>query len=173
MSEQEEGALPSMSGLELRYTTVEDAKPLKEWLLEPNVLHAFPMVDEAEVDDAVKHWIGFSKYRCSLTAVLNGEVAGIATLCLMPYRKLAHQCLLSIVVGEKFRGQGIGTVLMNNVLFLAKDHFKIEVVYLEVYEHNPAISLYKRFGFREIGFQKHFMKEGDSYVGKVIMERIL
>lgn len=160
-------------GLELRYTTPEDAAFLREWLAEPGILTAFPMADPPEVEDSIKHWISFSKYKSSLTATLDDKPCGIATLCLMPYRKLAHQCLLSIIVAKEQRNRGIGTVLMNNLIHLAKNYFRMEVLYLEVYEGNPAISLYRRFGFREVGFQKHFMKEDGNYVGKITMERVL
>lgn len=172
MSDQDQAAA-APEGVELRYSVLEDGVGLKEWLLEPGILKAFPMIDEPEVDDAVKHWIGFAKYKCSLTATYNGQACGIATLCLMPYKKLAHHCLLSIIVGGGQRGRGVGTLLMNNILHLAKQYFRLEVIYLEVYEGNPAVRLYKRFGFREIGLQKHFMKENGEYIGKVIMERIL
>jgi RimJ/RimL family protein N-acetyltransferase len=163
----------TVQGVELRYTVPEDAAPLKEWLLEPGVLKAFPMQDPLEVEDSVKHWIGFSKYKSSLTATLEGKAVGLATLCLMPYRKLAHQCLVSIIVSQEVRGKGVGTLLMNNLIHLAKEYFGIGVLYLEVYEGNRAISLYRRFGFREVGFQKHFMKEDGEYIGKIVMERIL
>src|ERR1700733_4045094 len=168
-----EEPVPKISGLELRYTILEDAEPLKVWLQEPGILHGFPMQDPPEVEDSVRHWIGFSKYKSSLTATIDGKPVGLATLCLMPYRKLAHQCLLSIIVSQEARGKGVGTVLMNNLIHLAKAYFGIEVLYLEVYEGNRAISLYHRFGFREVGFQKHFIKENGDYVGKVVMERIL
>lgn len=170
---QQQEALPQIEGLQLRYTILEDADYLKTWLQEPGILRGFPMQDPLEVDDSVKHWIGFSKYKSSLTATLDGKPVGIATLCLMPYRKLAHQCLLSIIVSEEVRGKGVGTLLLNNLIHLAKAYFGIEVLYLEVYEGNRATSLYHRFGFREVGFQKHFMKEDGEYVGKVVMERIL
>lgn len=159
--------------IELRYTVQEDIDPLREWLMEPGILKAFPMIDLPEVEDSIKHWIGFSRYRSSLTATHNGKPCGIATLCLMPYRKLIHQCLISIIVDKDFRNKGVGTLLLNNLIHLAKKFFKIEVLYLEVYEGNPAISLYRRFGFRECGFQKHFMKEDGQYIGKIIMEKIL
>lgn len=170
---KEESGLPEMPGLEVRYTMPEDAGPLKEWLSEPGILRGFPMADPPEIEDSVKHWIGFSKYKSSLTATLNGEAVGLATLCLMPYRKLAHQCLLSIIVSKEVRGKGVGTVLMNNLLYLAKDFFGIEVIYLEVYEGNRAVSLYKRFGFKTVGRQQYFMKENGEYIGKIIMERVL
>lgn len=161
------------SGVEVRYTAMDDAPYLKVWLEEPGILAGFPMADPPEVEDSVRHWIGFSKYKSSLTAVVDGKPVGIATLCLMPYRKLAHQCLLSIIVSQEARGKGVGTILMNNLMKLAQDSFGIEVIYLEVYEDNRAITLYERFGFREIGFQKYFMKEDGAYIGKIIMERIL
>lgn len=159
--------------VEIRYTISDDSEPLKQWLLEPGVLRGFPMADDREVEDSVKHWIGFAKYKSSLTATIDGQAVGIATLCLMPYKKLAHQCLVSIIVSEEVRGKGVGTQLLNNLIHLAKNYFGIEVLYLEVYEGNRAITLYERFGFREIGLQKHFMKDEGEYIGKVIMERIL
>ncbi|MCP5469112.1 MAG: GNAT family N-acetyltransferase [Chlamydiales bacterium] len=159
--------------LDLRYTTLEDGEYLNEWLLQPGVLAGFPMADEQEVEDSVKHWIGFSRYKSSLTVTHEEEPIGLATLCLMPYKKLAHQCLLSIIVSEEWRNKGVGTLLMNNILHLAKEYFAMDVVYLEVYQDNPAISLYHRFGFKKVGEQKHFMKENGKYIGKVVMERVL
>lgn len=168
-----EEKLPKIEGLELRYTREEDLVSLEEWLMEPGVLKAFPMGDEREVKDAVKYWIGFAKYKASITALFENEPCGIATLCLMPYQKISHQCLVSIIVTEKMRGKGVGTILMNNLIHLAKNYFHLEVLYLEVYEGNAAISLYRRFGFKEVGAQPCFMKEEGKYVSKVIMERIL
>lgn len=162
-----------IEGLELRYTLAEDAANLQQWLEQPGVLHAFPMADPLEVSDSVKHWISFHKYKSSLTALIDGKPCGIATICLMPYRKLAHQCLISIIVDEAYRNRGVGTLLLNNLIHLAKNYFRIEVLYLEVYEGNPAVSLYKRFGFVEVGCQKYFMKENDEYIAKIIMERVL
>lgn len=164
---------PEVPGVELRYTIAEDAEPLRQWLLEPGILRGFPMGDQNEVDDSVKHWISYSKYKSSLTATIDKKAIGLATLCLMPYRKLAHQCLVSIIVGGEARNKGVGTLLLNNLLYLAKDFFAIEVLYLEVYEDNPAISLYRRFGFKEVGIQKYFMKDEGEYIGKIIMERVL
>lgn len=157
----------------VRYTEMEDAPHLREWLSEPGVLKWFPMGDPPEVEDAIRHWIGFSRYKCSLTAVANGVPCGLTTLYLMPYRKVAHQCLFSIIVDKAHRGKGVGTLLLNNLIHLAKEQFRLEVLYLEVYEGNPAISLYRKFGFKEVGFQQYFIKEDGKYLGKTIMERLI
>lgn len=95
-------------GVEVRYTELDDAKYLKEWLVDPSVKHWFPMADEVEIDDAVMRWIAFHRYKCSLTITKDGIPCGIATLYLQPYRKLAHQCEFGIIVGTHYRNIGIG-----------------------------------------------------------------
>lgn len=160
--------------VELRYSDLSDGKYLKQWLLDPTVSRWFPMYDEMEIDDAVARWIGFSRYKCSLTAVKNGIPCGVCTLYLQPYRKLAHQCEFGIIVAPEERGKGVGTLLINNLMHLAKENFHIELLHLQVYAENPAIHLYHRLGFREFGRQTHWIKENDGfYVGRVFMERFL
>lgn len=160
--------------LEIRYTEPGDAQYLKEWLSDPEVNRWFPMADAVEIDDAVQRWIGFYRYRCSLTAVLDGMPCGLTTLYLQPYRKLAHQCEFGIIVGQKYRGYGVGSELLKNAMHLAKEHFKIELMHLQVYSENPAIRLYQRFGFKEFGRQDAWIKElNGEYTGRVFMERYL
>lgn len=162
------------SEIKIRYSDLSDGKYLKEWLCDPEVGRWFPMDDKVEIDDAVNRWIGFSRYKCSLTAEKNGEPCGLTTLYLQPYRKLAHQCEFGIIVGREFRGQGIGTQLLKNLIHLAKDQFKIELLHLQVYSENPAIHLYTRMGFKEFGRQPNWIKERDgTYTGRVFMEKFL
>jgi putative acetyltransferase len=161
------------AGVETRYTEPGDAKYLKEWLLETGTMRWFPMEDEIEIDDAVMRWIAFYRYKCSLTILKDGIPCGIATLYLQPYRKLAHQCEFGIIVGDKYRNMGIGSYLMSSIMHLAKEKFKITLIHLQVYAENPAMNLYRRFGFKEFGRQNEWIKEKDRYVGRVFMERFL
>ncbi len=160
---------------EIRYTQEGDGAYLLDWLRDPAIIRWFPMMNTSpELDDAVRHWIGYWRYGSSLTAVDDEIPCGICTINLMPYRKMMHQGLISIIVEEGHRGKGIGTMLLNNILALAIDRFHMTHLYLEVYEGNPAINLYRRFGFKEVGSQDHFLREADgTYVKKIIMERAL
>lgn len=172
MSQEKQEA--SLKDVEIRYTEPGDAKYLREWLHEPGVLRWFPMFDDVEIDDAVTRWIGFYRYRCSLTAVKNNVPCGIATLYLQPYRKLAHQCEFGIIVGDGYRNLGIGAFLINSLAHLAKDTFKIELLHLQVYADNPAKRLYERLGFKTFGEQSRWIKELDgSFVGRTFMEKNL
>jgi RimJ/RimL family protein N-acetyltransferase len=172
----------AIDGLEIRYSQLEDGKYLKEWLSKPSVERAFPMADIAEVEDATARWISFARYRCSLTATINGVPCGIATLYLQPYRKLVHQCEFGIVIGDEYRNMGIGTQLLNSLMHLAKERFKIELLHLQVYAENPAIHLYTKLGFETFGVQTHWIKESSTselgeekveYIGRVFMQRFL
>lgn len=159
--------------IEIRYTEPGDAVYLKEWLMDKSVANLFPMCDEAEVTDAVSRWISFCRYKCSLTAVVHGVPCGLATLYLQPYRRLAHQCEMGIIVGAQYRNRGIGTELMNNLIYLAKETFHIELLHLQVTAENPAIRMYERFGFKEFGRQIQWLKDNGRYGARVFMERLI
>lgn len=164
----------SSLNIQVRYTEPSDAKHLKRWLLDPDVKRWFPMNDEVEIDDAVNRWIGFSRYRCSLTGVYKDTPVGLTTLYLQPYRKLAHQCEFGIIIAPEYRGQRVGTEMLNNLIHLAKEKFRIELLHLQVYQGNPAIEMYKKFGFKEFGMQSKWIKEADGqYTGRVFMERMI
>lgn len=158
----------------IRPTEEKDAGPLHAWFSKGDILQWFPMLDELEIEDAVRIWMAYAKIGASLTAELNQEPVGLALLYVQPYQKLAHQCLLSIIVSPDHRGQGIGKKLMQALMQHGKEKFHLEMLHLEVYDGNPAIHLYRKMGFTEFGAQKHFIKEGQgAYRGKVLMEKIL
>jgi putative acetyltransferase len=160
--------------IDIRYTELSDGKYLKEWLMQKDIGRWFPMLGEVEVEDAVNRWLSFSRYKCSLTAVLDGVPIGLTTLYLNPYKKISHQCEFGIIVGKDYRGQGVGTDLLKNLIHLAKDYFNIELLHLQVYDQNPAIGLYEKFGFKEFGRQTHWIKEGENlYQARIFMEKFL
>ena len=104
---------------------------------------------------------------------MDGKPVGAALLYIQPYKKLAHQCLFSIIIDEVYRGKGIGTELLQALMKLGKEKFHLELLHLEVYEGNPAIGLYRKLGFTEFGGQKHFIKDKNEYIGKILMQKKL
>lgn len=171
MSDEESSGIP---GVEIRFTELTDGKYLREWLLDPNVNRWFPMADQLESEDATNRWIGFARWRCSLTATRDGVPIGLCTLYLQPYRKLAHQCEFGIIVSDQERGKGVGTFLLQSAMALAQETFKIELLHLQVYAGNPAVRLYERLGFKEFGRQDEWIKENDgSFTARIFMERTL
>ncbi len=159
--------------LTVRFAEESDQAHLIEWLLQPGVLQWFPLADLREIEDAARIWISYWKHKAVLVALWDGVPCGIVNLYLQPYSKMAHQCLLAIIVDEKYRNKGVGTRLLQDLMKLAKERFQLEFLHLEVYDGNPAIHLYKRLGFEQYGFQKHFIKEQGRYIGKILMQKYL
>lgn len=165
--------MEDLPGYNIRYTYVTDTFYLKKWLAHPGMLHWFPIDEEKEVQDAVACWIGFSKYSCSLTATLDGVPCAIGTLFLMPYRKVAHHCLFKVIVDPAHQRKGIGSSLVKNLKHLAKNYFHLELIHIEVFEDNPLIPILLKLDFHEIARQEKFVKEGDTYLARVLLESYL
>lgn len=118
-----------------------------------------------------KNWIGFSRFGASLTALYKEKPVGIATLFLMPYRKLIHHALMYFIVSPSETGHGFGTSLARNITHLGKVYFRFEKVHVEVYEGCPAIPLLKKGGYEEVVRQERFVKEGEGrYLARILLE---
>lgn len=157
----------------IRPADLSDHQYLVQWLSQPGVLRGFPLTDVREIEDAARIWLSYMKFGAVLTAVYDGIPCGIANLYIQPYKKLAHQALFAIVIDESFRGKGIGTRLLSELFELAKDKFHMEFIHLEVYEGNPAIRLYERFGFVQYGVHHRFIKDDEGYKSKIMMQKKL
>ena len=145
---------------------------LSEYLMDPSVLDFFPMSNMTEVQEAMKIWLFYARKGQAYTIEVNHKPAGMAILYVNTFKKLAKQSLFAIVIGEKYRGKGIGTKLMQYLMKEAKHKYGIINLHLEMYEGNPAYSLYKRLGFKDYGVHDKFMKEqmGDKKKKKLMME---
>jgi ribosomal protein S18 acetylase RimI-like enzyme len=159
-----------LPGFDIRYTYLTDTFYLKRWLNHPGMLHWFPMSDEKEIEDAVQCWMGFCRYSSSLTATLQGVPCGMGTLFLMPYQKVSHHSLFKLIVDPEHQRKGIGTSLVRNLKHLAKNYFQLELIHTEVFEKNPLISLLQKLEFTEFGYQENYVKEGDHYLARVLLE---
>lgn len=160
--------------VQIRFSDESIADHLQEWFEQPGVLRWYPCQEKKEIEDTIKMLVGFTRWKCALTAFVDNKPVGFAILYLHAYKKVAHQCLFGMIVDEKYRNRGIGTQLLLNLMELGKKNFNLEVLYLEVFEGNPAISLYRRLGFREVGYHPYWLKEDDGkYRSKIVMEKVL
>jgi len=159
---------------EIRYSKLDEDIYLKQWMEEDEVKRWYPVSTEVDIDDMTKNWIGFARFGASLTAFYKGEAVGIATLFLMPYRKLIHHAMVYFIVNPKFYSRGVGTSLVRNISHLGATGFRLEKVYLEIYDGCPALSLLQKNGFEIIFRQAHFVKEGeDRYLGRIVLENVM
>lgn len=70
--------------------------------------------------------------------------------------------LLTLAVGRKWRGKGIGAAIMR-AAFEDLPTSSVRRVFLEVEEGNaPALALYRRLGFTQIGTRKAYYPKPDG-----------
>ena len=156
---------------DVRYSTLADESFLREWILTPAMRKWYPPSSDADVEGFVRNWIGFSRYKCSLTAVYNGEPVGVATLFLMPYIKVAHLCMLYIAVDPRMQRKGVGESLLKNIRNLSKTKFgRLESMHAEVFEDSPLIGLLQKQGFRKIIRQDNYVKLPEGFRAREIFE---
>jgi len=162
-----------MEDLDIRYSFLSDGQYLRKWLKNEETMKWYPCSNIKEMEDIAENWIGFSKFRASLTAVYKDEICGIGTLFLMPYKKVSHQSIFYMIVGEEFRRRGIGSSLLKNVINLAKNYFYFESIYAEVFEKAPIIGLLEKFEFDPIVYQDNYVKQDDKYMGRILYQKFL
>lgn len=159
-----------MEGFDIRFSELDDQAYLSAWLSFPNACDDFPF-NEEEKEDSLKNWIGFSKFKASLTGTLNNVPCAVGTLFLMPYKKVAHQCSFYLIVDPEHRRKGIGTSMVRNLLHLAKTRFKLEGMHAELFLPCNLETILERLDFRTFARQEDFVKlESGNYRPRLLME---
>ena len=98
-----------------------------------------------------------------LAAYVDGEHAGNCSLMSKgSFSRYRHRCEVAVALYRKFHGAGIGEIMLQTVLDVAKK-IGYEQAELEVVSGNEgAISLYKKLGFEQYGCLPHNMKYSDG-----------
>lgn len=157
------------SSLDIRYSELADGAHLKKWLSNPGDLLWYPPNTPKEIEEFAKNWIGFSKYRSSLTATIEKVPVGIGTLYLMPYKKVSHHTMFYMIVDPKHRKKGVGSSLLKNLLHLAKTYFSIESVHVEIFEGSPLTSLLRKKNFEPFARQENYVKTQSGYMHRILL----
>lgn len=110
-----------------------------------------------------------------IVAVHEGKIAGFIELMNGKLRRTRHAGMLSIFIAKEYRGDGIGSMLMEELVRWAEKDQLIEKLTLAVFSVNErAIALYKKFGFETEGVCSRDMKLGDgTYIDSILMYRFV
>lgn len=109
-----------------------------------------------------------------LVACVDDEVVGQLSLHTFPnHPRRRHAAQIGMAVRDDWQGKGVGTALMQAAVDLAEKWLNIERLELEVYTDNePAIKLYKKFGFVVEGTASRFAFRDGEYVDSYYMARL-
>ena len=109
------------------------------------------------------------KKRISLLAIYNGKIIGNGGVDRKESRQ-KHIGELDISVSKEFRDEGVGSVLMEELITLAKNFLKLKILFLRVFGNNKrGIYFYGKLGFRECGRIPKAVFYKGKYEDEVIM----
>ncbi len=154
---------------DIRFSEMDDQPYLEKWFLDPAVCDDFPFGFE-ERTDSLKNWLGFSRFKASLTGTINNIPCAIGTLFLMPYKKVAHHCSFYLIVDPDHRRKGVGTSMVRNLLHLAKTRFRLESVDVEVYELNKLLSILQKLHFEPFARQENYLSVEGCSRARILLE---
>lgn len=110
-----------------------------------------------------------------IVAEIDGEVVGLIVFRSKSTIRLAHTGSFTAMVKKEYRNQGIGKLLIKELLSWAEQNPLIEKVSLGVLSTNQrAIELYKSMGFVEEGRKiKEVKFSEDLYVDDILMYKLV
>jgi len=105
-----------------------------------------------------------------LLAFVNNQLAGVSDIELKN-KVVSHQGSFGIIIDKNFRGDGVGGILMDNVIKEAKEKFKsLKIIDFDVFGDNIiAQNLYKKMGFKKYGLLPKGIKHRDKFVDQILM----
>ncbi|WP_299433899.1 GNAT family N-acetyltransferase [uncultured Aquimarina sp.] len=107
-----------------------------------------------------------------LLAVSEDAIIGNIDLSGSWRKKMQHTAVIGMGVHTQWQNQGIGTLLLQNVLDWAQENQILKTIWLEVYASNTSgIALYKKMNFKKSGVIPNFFIEKGMFVDKIIMSR--
>jgi putative acetyltransferase len=109
-----------------------------------------------------------------LLACARTDVIGEMTLITFPSRpRRKHAASVFMAVRDDWQGRGAGTALMQAAIDLADNWLALIRLELEVYTDNePALRLYRRFGFVVEATHRQFGFRAGQYVDTYAMARL-
>ncbi|WP_246197224.1 GNAT family N-acetyltransferase [Cytobacillus depressus] len=110
-----------------------------------------------------------------IVAEINGEVVGWIVFLSQYRKRLSHTGSFGMMISKRYRGMGIGKMLIRALLDWAEKNPLIEKVCLGVFSTNHrAISLYKSMGFVEEGRKiKEIKINENEYVDDILMYKFV
>lgn len=105
-----------------------------------------------------------------LVTISGKEIIGFISFDNWDTRRTSHTGLFSVFIKKKWRGKGIGKILVGGMLDWAKENPMIRKISLYVFSTNKnAIALYKKLGFRQEGRFLNDMIIDGKFVHSVAM----
>jgi len=121
-----------------------------------------------------KGWLSNLQNLVSIVAVYGDKIVGHAQIFKFPHPRLKATGDMIIYLHQGFHSVGLGTAMLSKLIELAKKGGLHRIGLTVVADNEPAINLYKKFGFRIEGVKKEaYFGEDEKYHDEIVMGLIL
>lgn len=102
------------------------------------------------------------------------KIVGEIDITIKNFARIKHNGMLTIGILPEYQNQGLGSLFMDQALKFAHER-ELRRIELSVFASNqPALALYKKYGFVVEGLRKNFLRRDDgSFEDDVIMAKYL
>ncbi|MBI2011969.1 GNAT family N-acetyltransferase [Candidatus Daviesbacteria bacterium] len=165
----------------IRYPTMDDLLPMLNFINTISVEQTFvrPQGEQftlEQEEDYLKDQLEKieAKKVVKLIAFIDGKFVGTADI-FMKAQVESHVGVFGIIVANGYRSEGIGRLLMENVIKESlKEMPQLRIVELSVFANNPlALDFYKKMGFIEFGRLPEGVLHRGQYVDHIYMYKKL
>ena len=165
----------------IREAEVEDAAALVSFLNRVSVETDFTSLDGDGILLTSEEMAIFLNKQASwdnqitLLALLNDEIAGIVNITADQHQRVRHIGDLFIVIGKRYWNNGLGSLLLEEVVEWAQASGILRRLQLTVQTRNQAaVHLYQKYGFAIEGRQERgaYIEEGE-FIDVYLMGRLI
>jgi len=112
-------------------------------------------------------WFSTTDMRSYIAVDDDGHNVGV--LSLSHIDPIARKCEFSIMIIPEYRNHGYGKKALWELLLHAFSDLNMEQVYSDVFEHNPALLKYEKWGFKIYGKLPNWYYKNGEYIDSIII----
>ena len=154
--------------------TIERMKP-EDWISVARIYREGIDTKEATFEQSVpsyEYWASAHLSDFSLVAKNNGDILGWVALSPESSRRVYRGVAeVSLYVGEKYRGLGVGSALMEAIIDMSEQKGIWTLQGVSFPENTASMALQKRFGFRMVGTREKLGCQEGRWRDVVLTER--
>lgn len=169
--------LKSGQQLILRKPIMEDAEKLIEYLNliggeSENLLFGkdefnFTIEQEKEYIKSINNDIN----TLMILGLVNNNIVSCANISSPSKERISHNSEVAVSVKKEYWRNGIGNVVMEELIRVAREHDIIKNISLGVNASNKnAITMYEKFGFEKVGVHKDYFNVSGNYDDEILMD---
>jgi L-amino acid N-acyltransferase YncA len=165
----------TMPEIQLRFATEDDAAAVCAIYNQGIEERVATLETERRNPEERRQWLAARGARHPvIVADRAGAVVGWASLNpFNPRRAYDHVADLSVYVDRGWRGKGVGRLLLDRLVALARELAYHKMVLAAFPSNTAGMALYERTGFRTVGIYREQGQLDGQWVDVIIMEKLL